>query len=458
MTKSLLSRTLAATLLAAVAALPPAAVAQPAFAPAPAALPTLDALKTELKLSDEQVKQITPILDETAKAFNEVAGAQTKSDAVRTDANTKIAALLNDAQKTQFAALGARRGGGGNRGGRAPVDLGPLPDVHAAVPNTLPGLLGKPLKWVSTGPLVVPINDDAHTVQSIKDPTISFIDGKWEIYATAHFTNPATNTRNAFNMVHLSFADWKDAPKAPLYYMDNNPNFTGYKCAPEMFYFPPQKKWYFTFQTQPPVYCTSETPGDPNSWTKPQPFFAQNLPMRLPIDFHFIGDGQFMYMFFTGDDGNFYRSRTTYADFPKRFSNPVVAMRGTTQTVFEAGFTYKIKGTDKYLTCVEAQGAGRYYRAYVADKLDGEWYPVQGFDTVQQPFAGKANISFEAGVEPWSGQVSHGEIIRETNDERMVLDPNNLMFLYQGIGDAENKGDYGALPYKLGLLRAVKAE
>jgi hypothetical protein len=81
---------------------------------------------------------------------------------------------------------------------------------------------------------------------------------------------------------------------------------------------------------------------------------------------------------------------------------------------------------------------------------------VQGFDTKEQPFAGKANISFEDGVEPWSGQVSHGEMIRETNDERMVLDPDNLLFLYQGIGDAENKGNYGALPYKLGLLRATK--
>ena len=118
--------------------------------------------------------------------------------------------------------------------------------------------------------------------------------------------------------------------------------------------------------------------------------------------------------------------------------------------MFEAGFTYKIKGVDKYLTCVEALGAGRYYRAYVADKLDGEWYPVEGFDTADHPFAGKANMTFEDGVTPWSGQVSHGEMIREVNDERMVLDPNNLMFLYQGISDADNRGDYGRLSYKLG--------
>ena len=66
------------------------------------------------------------------------------------------------------------------------------------------------------------------------------------------------------------------------------------------------------------------------------------------------------------------------------------------------------------------------------------------------------DTSFEDGVEPWTRQVSHGEMIRDGNDERMVLDPNNLMFLYQGLDPARTGGDYGALPYKLGLLRAVK--
>ena len=381
------------------------------------------------------------------------------------------AAPASPAPATPPATPAAPAAGGARRGGPPPVDFGPLPDIHAPIPNTLPGLLGQPLKWVSTRPLVVPQNDDTHFLFSIKDPTISYINGKWEIYATANMvmgpqatplvqpgaTRPARG--GTWNMVHLSFVDWKDAPNTKLFYMDTA-GFTGYKCAPEMFYFPPQKKWYLTFQTQAPAFSTSETPGDPNSWTKPENFFAadlyrQSMP-RLPIDYHFIGDGQNMYMFFTGDDGNFYRTQTTYADFPKGFGKPVVAMRGTRNTVFEAGFTYKIKGTDKYLTLVEALGAGRYYRAYVADKLDGEWYPVEGFDTPEKPFAGKANMSFEPGVEAWSGQVSHGELVRDSNDERMILDPNNLMFLYQGISDADNKGNYGALAYKLGLLRAEK--
>jgi hypothetical protein len=306
----------------------------------------------------------------------------------------------------------------------------------------------------------------------VKDPTIVRYKDKWLVYATAHMVsgpaaaallNPSTNQPVAgqgrggtFNMVYVSFADWKDAPNAKLHYMDAKQGFGGYRCAPEVFYFTPHKKWYYIFQTQPPVYCTTDTPDDPMSWSAPRPFFAQGTPMpRLPIDYHFIGNGEHMYMFFTGDDGNFYRSRTTYVDFPEGFSSPVIAMRGTRNTVFEGSFTYKIKGVEKYLTCVEAMSPTRYYRAYVADKLDGEWYPVEGFNTFEKPFAGSNNMTFEKGVEPWSGQVSHGEMIRDGNDERMILDPNNLLFLYQGIGNAENRGDYGKLPYKLGLLRAV---
>lgn len=354
-------------------------------------------------------------------------------------------------------------------------NLGPVPEIHAPVPDTLPGLLGKPIKWVSTGVLVAPQNDATHFLYSVKDPTIFRYDGKWEIYATAYIVSgpeaatlekPGANqpaqrrgVRGGWNMVHVSFADWKDAPKAKLFYMDTVPGFGGYKCAPEVFYFSPQKKWYLTFQTQTPAYATSETPDDPTSWSTPQQFFAPGTPLpRLPIDYHFIGDGKYMYMFFYGDDGNCYRSRTAYADFPKGFSNPVIAIHGTRNTVFEAGFTYKIKGVDKYLTCVEALGPTRYYRAYVADKLDGEWYPVEGFNTFQHPFAGINNMTFETGVQPWSGQVSHGEMIREVNDERQVLDPDNLMFLYQGLSNAENHGDYGRLPYKLGLIRAVKGD
>ena len=219
----------------------------------------------------------------------------------------------------------------------AAANLGPRAGNPRRHPQHSARAVGKanPSSGSPPAPPVSPVNDATHFNHSIKDPTIAFIDNKWEIYATDNVISgpnaAAGGNGGTFNMIHVSFADWKDAPAAKQTYMDTLPNFGGYKCAPELTYFTPQKKWYFTFQTQPPVYCTSQTPADPNSWTKPQPFFAQGTPMpRLPIDFHMIGDGEYMYLFFTGDDGNFYRSRTKYADFPKGFSNPVIAMHGTT--------------------------------------------------------------------------------------------------------------------------------
>ena len=76
----------------------------------------------------------------------------------------------------QPANAGASRGE--RRGNR---DLGPLPEIHASVPNTLPGLLGKPLKWKSTGVLVSPQNDPTHFLYSVKDPTVFRYDDKLEI-------------------------------------------------------------------------------------------------------------------------------------------------------------------------------------------------------------------------------------------------------------------------------------
>src|SRR6187549_2734332 len=72
------------------------------------------------------------------------------------------------------------------RGRRPNPDLGPLPEIHAPVPNTLPGLLGKPLKWKSTGVLVSPQNDPTHFLYSVKDPAIFRYNDKWQVYATAN--------------------------------------------------------------------------------------------------------------------------------------------------------------------------------------------------------------------------------------------------------------------------------
>ena len=324
------------------------------------------------------------------------------------------------------------------------------PSASATAPAataTLP--FATPLRWKSTGVLVKPVSDPNHTIVSVKDPTIVRYNDLWHIYATVYSTSART-----WNMVYLNFKDWSDAPNAKLHFLDQNPNLRGYKCAPHLFYFTPHKKWYLVYQTQPPAYSTTEDVSRPETWTAPQRFFDRlpaSMP-RLPIDYHVICDDTHAYLFFTGDDGNFYRSRTRIEDFPKGMSDPEVAIRDNRNNLFEASITYRIKGTNTYLTLIEALSPARYYRAWTSDRLDGEWTPVPGADSWQTPFAGINNVTFEDGVTPWTRDISHGEMIRDGYDERMILDPSNLQLLYQGR-DPASGGRYELLPYQLGLLR-----
>ncbi|HPR99914.1 MAG TPA: non-reducing end alpha-L-arabinofuranosidase family hydrolase [Candidatus Sumerlaeota bacterium] len=334
----------------------------------------------------------------------------------------------------------------------------PTPQTQPASPSTKPADSPKspftlPLQWKSSGILVKPVSDDTHTIVSVKDPTIVRYNDLWHIYATVYSTSAKT-----WNMVYLNFKDWSDAPKAKLYYMDQNPNLKGYHCAPNLFYFRPHKKWYLIFQSQQPQYTTTDDISKPESWGKPQDFFPAK-PAGAPqlwIDYWMICDDTHAYLFFTGDNGNVYRSRTKIEDFPKGMSDPEIVIKGTRNEVFEGSMTYKIKGTDTYLTLVEAMGPARYYRAWTSNRLDGEWTLLPDANTWQKPFAGINNVTFEDGVMSWTKDISHGEIIRDGYDETMTIDPNNLLFLYQGR-DAAAKVPYELLPYQLGLLKLEKS-
>jgi hypothetical protein len=120
--------------------------------------------------------------------------------------------------------------------------------------------------------------------------------------------------------------------------------------------------------------------------------------------------------------------------------------------IFEASCTYRLKGRDQFLTLIEAIGekGRRYYKAYLADKLDGQWKPLAA--TAAKPFAGPTNLRFEG--KPWTDSFSHGEVLRTGYDQRLEIDPNNVVFLFQGASDERRTGKpYGEIPWQLGLLR-----
>lgn len=331
-----------------------------------------------------------------------------------------------------------------------PASSLPLVDFRAdksAV--TAPSPLNAPLQW-TTGDAVVTPAADARGIVSVKDPSIVRYNDRWHIYATTADTN------GAWGMVYLSFADWADAARATPYYLDQNPNLRGYHCAPQIFYFRPHKKWYLIYQSGQPQYSMADDLTKPETWTRPVDFFPTNPPgvSRSWLDFWIICDATHAYLFCTGDNGKMYRCRTKIEDFPHGFSNPEVALEGSRDGVFEGGMTYKIKGANAYLTLVEAIGPGsRYYRAWISDRLDGEWKPLPNATTFAQPFAGINNVKFAEGVTPWTRDISHGELIRDNYDETPTVDLNNLQLLFQGYDPALNTPSYSQLPYRLGVLR-----
>jgi len=152
-----------------------------------------------------------------------------------------------------------------------------------------------------------------------------------------------------------------------------------------------------------------------------------------------------------------YYVRTGIGNFPNFDINQVrtanVQGAGGQNILFEAGNVYKIKGSDEYLLQVEGWGSSegrRLYRSWTSTSLEGPW--VQHLTSESSPFAGINNVSFPTGQ--WSQQISHGEMIRDGFDEKMVLDTCDMQFLYQGVDLSRWNGtDYNERPYRLGLLR-----
>jgi len=325
---------------------------------------------------------------------------------------------------------------------------GGAPPIDTGLPTSF--------KWTSPGPLITAKQDATHPIVSVKDPSVVFVDGQWHVFATT------ADTAGSWSIVYLTFTDWAQADAAPLYYLDNTPpGLGGYHAAPQVFYFAPQSKWYLVFQSGQPQYSTNDDITKPEAWSRPVDFFPGGEPPGVTankgngfwLDFFVICDDANCHLFFSDDDGELFRSQTKIGDFPNGFGDAVVAIQGVKETVFEGGMTYHLKGKDAYLTLVEAFGpsGNRFYRSFVSPTLDGVWTPLAADWT--NPFASKMNVTFSGGA--WTGDISHGELIRDGHDQRLEIDPNNLQFLYQGADPTTTSLDYSQIPWKLSLLTQV---
>ncbi|MEP0841949.1 MAG: hypothetical protein HRF43_04475 [Phycisphaerae bacterium] len=303
-------------------------------------------------------------------------------------------------------------------------------------------------RWRCGPPLIAPADRPADPCHAIKDPSIVRFDGRWHVFCTIR-----SRTRT-HQIEYLSFPDFDQTARARRHVLTCH---DGFFCAPQVFYFTPQKRWYLIYQAvleqgagMFPAFSTTTDVSDPGSWSRPAVLTDRKPEGGRWIDFWVICDRRRAYLFFTSLDGRMWRAQTDLGQFPRGWSKPELALRGD---IFEAAHVYSLKGMKQYLAVIEAQDGGRrYYKAYLADALEGPWRPLA--DSRRKPFASPLNV-IDSG-EHWTDSISHGELLRAGHDEHLEVDPNHLTFLFQGVSDKDRVGKpYGDIPWRLGLLEAI---
>ena len=310
------------------------------------------------------------------------------------------------------------------------------------------GLRSGLFTWKTGSALVTPKEHSGRRWIAVKDPSIVRYEGMWHLFCSVRSDD------GGISVQYSSFADWKDADTAKRHMLRLN---DGYFGAPQVFYFSEHRKWYLVAQAadeswDPPfqaVWSSTEDITDPDSWSPLTPLYAKKPDnVKAWLDFWVICDDVRAYLFFTSLDGKMWRAGAPLDRFPGGWSKPVVALRGD---IFEASHTYKLKGQDKYLTVIEAQhGHGwRYQKAYIADRLDGQWRPLAA--DRDKAFASMNSVRHPE--ERWTDSVSHGELIRDGYDQKLEVDPAHLKFVFQGAADRQRSGkNYGQVPWRLGIL------
>ncbi|PYG90350.1 dockerin type I repeat protein [Ruminiclostridium sufflavum DSM 19573] len=268
-----------------------------------------------------------------------------------------------------------------------------------------------------------------------KDPTIVYYNGKYLVYYTG------ANKSGGWQMCFTSASTIAGLKTAPRTYMSKIGE--SYFCAPELFYFEPQKLWYLVYQdgTYGAAYATSTDPADPNSWSGPKSF---GISGNMGWDYYVICDDQYAYMYNTPSDGSskLYMRKTKLADFPgKGWSTPTVACTN----VFEAAEVYKSLADGQYYLLVEAMIDGRSYELFTSSSAGGPW------TLVNSKWATKSNLT-KYNADKWTTNVSHGELLRSGYNQKLEInDINKVDFLIQGTTDIS--GEYQQITWDLGFIR-----
>lgn len=302
-----------------------------------------------------------------------------------------------------------------------------------------------PSRWVG-GPVIFSVgNKGTFDDQGVKDPTIVNYHGKWHLFYTISRKDPG-------GIGYASANSLESLDKGPRFQLKQFKGMTSDSTggAPQVFYFEPQKLWYLIYQTKDfnrqPVYSTTATIDDPESWSKTKNLIPREEPDVKWIDFWVICDETKAYLFYSRGRKDVYVRSTRIEDFPNGFGPGQLAFSPMPKPLTEAVHIYKVKDKHQYHmlyeTCREGSKERRYGLAKAVNLL-GPW------QRVADDYAISDKLFFADDAQRWTYHVSHGEMIRSGYDQRLEYDPADSRFLIQGITPkTQSEG------WRLGIFKA----
>ena len=101
--------------------------------------------------------------------------------------------------------------------------------------------------WKASAPVLLPGAKGSFDEVSVKDPSIVFFENAWHLFYTVR-------GQNEYTTAYVSAKDLETLKTAPRFELEQIRGKTRYGCAPQVFYFEPQNKWYLIFQNRDANY------------------------------------------------------------------------------------------------------------------------------------------------------------------------------------------------------------
>ena len=97
-------------------------------------------------------------------------------------------------------------------------------------------------QWLVDSLVMLPGPEGSFDEVAVKDPSVVFYDGKWHVFYTAR-------SKEEYTTGYVSAETLAGLQTAPRHELKMIRGKKRYACAPQVFYYEPQRKWYLIFQT-----------------------------------------------------------------------------------------------------------------------------------------------------------------------------------------------------------------